>query len=133
LLKRCLEGLSMARRMMTVTMNVRDRAINRYRAGQGAGTKQEECDVNDRLRERLSSLQSEYEAGQKMLAELDAKRASITGTLLRIEGAIQVLRELLNESTGQAVDEQEDRKSTPPPTPMAPNKLAIIPGDREGT
>jgi uncharacterized coiled-coil protein SlyX len=47
------------------------------------------------IEERLRALESEYETGQKMLAELEAKRANLTQTLLRIEGARQVLRELL--------------------------------------
>ncbi len=46
------------------------------------------------IQQRLQTLQSEYEAGQKMLAELDARRANLAQTLLRIEGAIQVLKEL---------------------------------------
>ena len=50
--------------------------------------------MNDKLQQRLNTLESEHETGQKMLAELDAKRASLTQTLLRIEGAIQVLQEL---------------------------------------
>ena len=52
------------------------------------------------LTDRLKTLQSEYDAGQKMLAELDAKRANLTSTLLRIEGAMQVLRELLQGDAG---------------------------------
>ncbi|WP_437275940.1 hypothetical protein WME90_32455 [Sorangium sp. So ce375] len=47
------------------------------------------------IESRLQELQKEYEAGQKMLAELDAKKQAITATLLRIEGAMQVLRDLL--------------------------------------
>ncbi|HEY0994270.1 MAG TPA: hypothetical protein VGD80_44750 [Kofleriaceae bacterium] len=50
--------------------------------------------MNEQFRERLKSLNAEYEAGQKMLAELDARRTALTSTLLRIEGAIQVLKEL---------------------------------------
>ncbi|WP_309897330.1 hypothetical protein [Archangium sp.] len=46
------------------------------------------------LERRLDTLKAEYEAGQKMLAELDAKRAQLTQTLLRIEGAMQVIQEL---------------------------------------
>jgi hypothetical protein len=48
----------------------------------------------EKLQQRLADLKSEYEAGQKMLAELDQKRQSLTQTLLRIEGAIQVLHEM---------------------------------------
>jgi hypothetical protein len=54
--------------------------------------------MNDAIHERLKSLQAEYEAGQKMLAEHDARRAALAGTLLRIEGAIQVLRELSRDA-----------------------------------
>lgn len=60
--------------------------------------------MKDTIEQRLATLQAEHEAGQKMLAELDAKRAQLVQTLLRIEGAAQVLRELLNgEQPGAAV------------------------------
>ncbi|NEO10723.1 hypothetical protein, partial [Moorena sp. SIO3I8] len=49
--------------------------------------------------QRLKSLKSEYEAGQKMLAELEAKQANLRETLLRISGAIQVIEETLGQST----------------------------------
>jgi prefoldin subunit 5 len=52
--------------------------------------------MRDQITERLKALEAEAEAGQKMLAELDARRAALTTTLLRIEGAIQVLKELSN-------------------------------------
>jgi hypothetical protein len=58
--------------------------------------------MNDKLGERLKSLQAEYEAGQKMLADLDAKRQNLSATLLRIEGAIQVLREMIESEGGSA-------------------------------
>jgi len=44
---------------------------------------------------KLKSLESEYEAAQRMLAELETKRARLTQTMLRIEGAMLVLRELI--------------------------------------
>ena len=50
--------------------------------------------TKERITQRLEALQAEYEAGQKMLAELDARRSALTTTLLRIEGAIQVLKEM---------------------------------------
>ena len=53
--------------------------------------------MKDQISERLKVLQAEYEAGQKMAAELDARRTSLTHTLLRIEGAIQVLTELAGD------------------------------------
>lgn len=51
--------------------------------------------MKEQIQDRLKSLNAEYEAGQKMLAELDAKRAALTSTMLRIEGAIQVLKEMV--------------------------------------
>ena len=51
------------------------------------------------LEQRLAALQSEYAAGQKMLADLDERRTTLTNTLLRIQGAMQVLEELLGQST----------------------------------
>ena len=53
--------------------------------------------MKDQLQERLQSLKTEYEAGQKVLAEFEAKQASVRDTLLRISGAIQVLEETLAE------------------------------------
>jgi hypothetical protein len=44
---------------------------------------------------RLGELRSELETGRTMLAELDARRAELQQTLLRIGGAVQVLEELL--------------------------------------
>lgn len=46
------------------------------------------------MSEKLATLEEEYRKGQKMLAELDERRGQIRDTLLRISGAIQVLREL---------------------------------------
>lgn len=48
----------------------------------------------DLMSEKLTALEEEYRKGQKMLAELDERRGQIRDTLLRISGAIQVLREL---------------------------------------
>ncbi len=43
---------------------------------------------------RLAELKEEFEAGQKMLAELDEKRERLKESMLRIAGAVQVLEEL---------------------------------------
>jgi predicted nuclease with TOPRIM domain len=54
--------------------------------------------MKEQLEQRLQALKTEYEAGQKMLADLEAKQANLQGTLLRISGAIQVLEEILNNA-----------------------------------
>jgi hypothetical protein len=69
--------------------------------------------MKEQIVERLKTLQSEYEAGQKMLADLDARRASLTTALLRIEGAIQVLREMIGEADPASAG---PNGSTPGPT-----------------
>lgn len=51
--------------------------------------------MRQQLEQRLSELKSEYQAGQKMVADLEARQAELGQTLLRISGAIQVLEELL--------------------------------------
>lgn len=51
--------------------------------------------MRDRLEQRLQQLKSEYETGQKMLAELVEKETQLRNTMLRINGAVQVLEELL--------------------------------------
>jgi predicted nuclease with TOPRIM domain len=53
--------------------------------------------MKHRFEQRLHSLKSEFEDGQKILAELEAKQANLRETLLRISGAIQVLEEVLSE------------------------------------
>ena len=70
--------------------------------------------MKEKLEKRLEELKSEYESGQKMLAELEAKQAGLRETLMRISGAIQVLQEELgltekDESATQIA--QEDDKT----------------------
>ncbi|AFZ55815.1 hypothetical protein H6G54_26865 [Anabaena cylindrica FACHB-243] len=51
--------------------------------------------MREQLEKRLQALTTEYEAGQKALANLEIQKASLRETLLRISGAIQVLEEEL--------------------------------------
>jgi hypothetical protein len=53
---------------------------------------------------RLKALRQEYEAGQKMLADLEARRLDLQQTVLRISGAIQALEELLEGAGPEAGD-----------------------------
>ena len=52
--------------------------------------------MKEQLEQRLKTLRAEFETGQKSLAELESRQASLRETLLRISGAIQVLEEELN-------------------------------------
>ncbi len=51
--------------------------------------------MKEQLEKRLAELKSEFEAGQKMLADLEAKKNELQATMLRISGAIQVIEEML--------------------------------------
>ncbi len=50
------------------------------------------------LQQRLKELKAEFESGQQMLADLEAKSANLKETLLRISGAIMVLEEELRKA-----------------------------------
>jgi predicted nuclease with TOPRIM domain len=63
--------------------------------------------MKEQLEQRLQSLKTEYEAGQKMLADLESKQINLQGTLLRISGAIQVLEEMLSPSQNADAVEQD--------------------------
>lgn len=60
--------------------------------------------MKKQLEQRLQELKAEFEAGQKMLAELEARQASLRETLLRISGAIQVLEEELARANGRPAE-----------------------------
>lgn len=69
--------------------------------------------MRTQVEQRLNELKAEFESGQQMLAEFEAKQANLRETLLRISGAIQVLEELLDTagtSPGQdGVEPRPDR------------------------
>lgn len=65
--------------------------------------------MKEQLQQRLESLQSEFEAGQKMLADLESQSVRARETLLRISGAIQVLGEELAKADSQTNGSQIDR------------------------
>lgn len=57
--------------------------------------------MKEQLQQRLQSLRSEFEAGQKMLADLESQQVKVRETLLRISGAIQVLEEELVKANSE--------------------------------
>ncbi len=66
--------------------------------------------MKTQLEQRLSALRSEFESGQKMLAEYHVKQTDLRETLWRISGAIQVLEELMQdeEPEGAATEVGDD-------------------------
>lgn len=61
--------------------------------------------MKQQLTQRLNELKTEYEAGQKMLADLEGQQANLRNTLLRISGAVQVLEEELAKATQSGLDD----------------------------
>lgn len=55
--------------------------------------------MKHQLEHRLKELRSEFESGQKALAELENRQANLRNTLLRISGAMQVLQEELDKES----------------------------------
>ena len=60
-------------------------------------------DLVEAISKRIMALKSEFESGQNVMAELEGKQARLREQMLRINGAIQVLEELLSESEDGAV------------------------------
>lgn len=61
--------------------------------------------MREQLEARLTELEQEYEFGERRLRDVELEQARLRETLLRMSGAIQVLRELL-EPSGTASDSQ---------------------------
>jgi hypothetical protein len=54
--------------------------------------------MREQIERRLQELRQEYDAGTRLLSELESRRANIQATLARISGAIQVLDEELSKA-----------------------------------
>ena len=68
--------------------------------------------MREQIESRLQELRGEYEEGQRMLADLQARQSSLHETLLRIAGAILALEELIQSAGplaegGEAAGESE--------------------------
>jgi len=57
--------------------------------------------MREQLEQRLAALKAEFDAGQKLLTDLEQKQANLRQTLLRISGAIQVIEEELGKTTAE--------------------------------
>ena len=58
--------------------------------------------MKTQLQHRLQELRHEYTSGQKVLADLENQQKTLQHTLLRIQGAIQVLEEELAKAQPDA-------------------------------
>jgi hypothetical protein len=55
--------------------------------------------MHELLANRMEQLQREYQVGQQRLHTLQTEAAELRDTLLRIEGAMQLAREMLQDSS----------------------------------
>lgn len=62
--------------------------------------------MREQLERRLDELKEEFESGQKMLAEAEARAEALRQSLLRISGAIQVLEEELSRAEAEEKGEE---------------------------
>lgn len=72
---------------------------------------------------RLEALRQELQTGRAALTQLEARRAQIADTLLRIEGAVQILEEVL--ATPEPADPSVDGAT--PKESVCPNPNAAEP------
>lgn len=57
----------------------------------------------DQIEARLATLKSEFAAGERLLADSEARSAALREQLLRINGAMRVLSELLGQASDHAL------------------------------
>jgi uncharacterized coiled-coil protein SlyX len=69
--------------------------------------------MKEQLEKRLAALEAQFEHGMKVLRDLEAQEVTLKETLLRISGAIEVLREELN-SAGQPAEGGAQNAAAPP-------------------
>jgi chromosome segregation ATPase len=67
--------------------------------------------MKEQLENRLNELKSEFESGQKMMADLEARQTELQKNMLRISGAIQVLEEEIAKREKDTSAEVVDMKS----------------------
>ncbi len=67
--------------------------------------------MQEQLEKRLAMLKQEFETGQARLREIETQETRLRETLLRISGAIQVLEELLADSSPQAESQPPSAKT----------------------
>ncbi len=53
--------------------------------------------MKEQIEARINELKGQLEEGNKMIGELEARRTNLMYTLLRMNGALQVLEELIQK------------------------------------
>lgn len=66
------------------------------------------------LQTRLAALRDEFATGQKLLADYEARAAAVREQLLRIDGAMRVLSELLGQDAAAVLPPEEPPPGAPP-------------------
>ena len=74
--------------------------------------------MKQQLEQRLEELRTEFESGQKALADLENRQADLRNTLMRISGAIQVLEEELAIEGKPKSDDASQFEEVPEPEPI---------------
>ena len=63
--------------------------------------------MKEQIEARINELKGQLEEGQKVISELEVKRTNLMYTLLRINGAIQVLEELVQKEENTNLPDEE--------------------------
>jgi len=77
--------------------------------------------MKQQLQTRLDELKQEFASGQQVLADLQAKQAEVENTVLRIQGAIQVLEEELAKAESPTVEAEVSDEELESPVAAATN------------
>jgi len=67
-------------------------------------------EMKKQLEKRLAKLEQEMAAGKEQLEQLEEQRNKLTNTLLRISGAIQVLKEELGQEDNTGTEDQNEEE-----------------------
>ena len=81
--------------------------------------------MKEQLEKRLAALEAQFEHGMKVLRDLEAQEVTLKETLLRISGAIEVLREELNSSGQPPADDSERQAAAPFADPRTPETTLL--------
>ena len=77
--------------------------------------------MKQQLQQRLKDLKQEFASGQKVLADLQSKQAEVQNTMLRLQGAIQVLEEELAKANETASSSPISEGASEQPVPVSTN------------